>query len=252
MRILLGFLSYLEELKRQTQILVGTSLRLNPNCSSICLTAAASSINSEAPRIANGSLVHLLSNFSFIIRIIIIYTVQLSLAMDWRFLCQLYGATPVRTAARKMKTALYIPSHHLGHEMSPLFRNHKWQFSGTAATHDPSMVVPLLKTSPGCFRLPAVPSFLLARSSAVSLCQSGLNMSLSVISRGPWQLSISLAFVFRSALLTVPFAIVASVNYVRLLGGIDQTTQWQYQCGRAIMDPHSAVCLSVYHHLPAH
>lgn len=113
-------------------------------------------------------------------------------------------------------------------------------------------LVPLLKMSPGCFRLPAVPSFLLACSSAVSLCQSGLNVSLSVIARGLWQLSIPLAFVFRSALLTVSFAILASVNYVRLLGGNDQTTRWQYQCGRAVMDPHSAVCLSVYHHLPAH
>lgn len=60
--------------------------------------------------------------------------------MDWRFLCQLYGATPVQTAAREMETALYILSRHVGHEMSPLFRNHKWQFSGTAAIHAPSMV----------------------------------------------------------------------------------------------------------------
>lgn len=46
----------------------------------------------------------------------------------------------VHTAARKMEVTLYIHSHLVGHEISPLFGNHKWQFSGTAATHDPSMV----------------------------------------------------------------------------------------------------------------
>lgn len=94
-RFLLGFLSYLKELKRRTRRPVGTSLRLNPNRSSICLSTVASSINSEALRITNGYLVHLLSispPLSYYSYYNYVHAVPLSLAADWQCLCQLGGA----------------------------------------------------------------------------------------------------------------------------------------------------------------
>ena len=85
--------------------------------------------------------------------------------------------------------------------MSPLFGNHEWLFS----------------------------------SSVASRCWGGLGRSLSVVSQGLWQLYILLAFIFQSALTAVPFAILASVNHARPLGGRDQTAMvpstWQGHTG---------------------
>lgn len=94
-RFLLGFLSYLKELKRRTQRPGSTSLSLHPNRSGICLSTVASSINSEALRITSGYLVHLLSispPLSYYSDCKYVHTVQLSLAVDWQCLCQLDAA----------------------------------------------------------------------------------------------------------------------------------------------------------------
>lgn len=61
---LLCFPYCLEELKRQTQRLVGTSLTLKPSSSSIYLSTTTSSMNCGVLRMTNGSLVQLLSVFS--------------------------------------------------------------------------------------------------------------------------------------------------------------------------------------------
>ena len=46
----------------------------------------------------------------------------------------------VNTAARIVEMDLHIPFHLVGHEMSPLFGNHKWLFSGAIATGDSNML----------------------------------------------------------------------------------------------------------------
>ena len=46
----------------------------------------------------------------------------------------------VNTAARIVEMDLHIPFHLVGREMSPLFGNHKWLFSGTIATGGSNML----------------------------------------------------------------------------------------------------------------
>ena len=46
----------------------------------------------------------------------------------------------VNTAARMEEMDRHIPFHLAGHEMSPLFGNHEWLFSGNIATGDSNML----------------------------------------------------------------------------------------------------------------